>query len=171
VLPARNLALLEQWLVQRPDDTLVRNTLAESLVAQGRWADARRHYERLLQQTDANAVRNNLAEVLLQMKDPGALPLALEALRREPGNPSIIDTAGWAQAAQGQHDKALALLREARLRQPASGVIRYHLGTVLAATGRRDEARQELTAALADPQAAFDRPAAQALLQRLASQP
>lgn len=169
VAPARNLALLEQWLAQRPDDSLVRNTLAESLVAQGRWADARRHYERLLQQTGANAVRNNLAEVLLQMKDPGALPMALEALRREPGNPSIIDTAGWAHAAQGQHEKALPLLREARLRQPGSGVIRYHLGSVLAALGRRDEARQELTAALADPQAVFDRPAAQALLDKLAA--
>lgn len=169
VEPARNLALLEQWLAQRPDDSLVRNTLAESLVAQGRWADARRHYERLLKQTDANAVRNNLAEVLLQMKDPGALPLALEALRREPGNPSIIDTAGWAHAAQGQHDKALPLLRAARLRQPSSGVIRFHLGSVLAALGRREEAQQELRAALADPQAVFDRAATQALLDRLAA--
>jgi putative PEP-CTERM system TPR-repeat lipoprotein len=171
VPPARNLALLEQWLASHADDALVRNTLAESLVAQGRWADARRHYELLLKQTDANAVRNNLADVLLQMKDPAALPLALEALKREPGNPSIMDTAGWAHAAQGQHDKALPMLREARLRQPTSGAIRYHLGTVLAALGRRDEARQELTAALADPQAVFDRAAAQALLQRLASQP
>lgn len=169
VEPARNLALLEQWLVQRPDDSLVRNTLAESLVALGRWADARRHYERLLKQTDANAVRNNLAEVLLQLKDPGALPLALEALKREPGNPSIIDTAGWAHAAQGQYDKALPLLRDARLRQPSSAAIRYHLGSVLAAVGRRDEALQELRAALADPQAAFDRSAAQALLDKLAA--
>jgi putative PEP-CTERM system TPR-repeat lipoprotein len=169
VEPARNLALLEQWLAQRPDDSLVRNTLAESLVAQGRWADARRHYERLLKQTDANAVRNNLAEVLLQMKDPGALPLALEALKREPGNPSIIDTAGWAHALQGQHDKALQLLRDARLRQPSSGAIRYHLGSVLAAVGRRDEAQQELRAALADPQAVFDRGAAQGLLDKLAA--
>lgn len=169
VPPARNLALLEQWLAQRPDDHLARNTLAESLVALGRWADARRHYERLLQQTGANAVRNNLAEVLLQLKDPGALPMALEALRREPGNPHVIDTAGWAYAVQGQHDEALPLLREARLRLPASGAIRYHLGSVLAALGRRDEARQELTAALADPQAVFDRAAAQALLQQLAS--
>lgn len=169
VPPARNLALLEQWLASHADDTLVRNTLAESLVAQGRWADARRHYELLLKQTDANAVRNNLAEVLLQMKDPGALPLALEALKREPGNPSIIDTAGWAHAAKAEYDKALPLLRDARLRQPASGVIRYHLGSVLAVTGRRDEARQELAAALADGQAVFDRAAAQALLDKLAA--
>lgn len=169
VPPARNLGLLEQWLAQRPDDSLVRNTLAESLVAQGRWADARRHYERLLKQTGANAVRNNLAEVLLQMKDPGALPLALEALKREPGNANIIDTAGWAHAAQGQHEQALTLLREARLRLPASGVIRYHLGSVLAQLGRRDEARQELGAALADSQAVFDRAAAQALLDKLAA--
>lgn len=167
VEPARNLALLEQWLAQRPDDRLVRNTLAESLVALGRWADARRHYERLLQQTGANAVRNNLAEVLLQLKDPGALALALEALRQEPANASIMDTAGWAYAAQGQHDKALALLREARLRQPGVGAIRYHLGSVLVAVGRHDEARQELTAALADRQGVFDRAAAQALLDKL----
>lgn len=168
--PARNLGLLEQWLAQRPDDALVRNALAESLVAQGRWADARRHYERLLQQTDANAVRNNLAEVLLQLKDPGALPLALEALKREPGNAAILDTAGWAHAVQGQHDKALPLLRDARLRDPASAAVRYHLASVLAQLGRREEALQELRTALADPQAAFDRPAARALLQRLESQ-
>jgi len=168
--PARSVGLLEQWLAQRPDDVLVRNALAESLVAHGRWADARRHYERLLQQTGANAVRNNLAEVLLQLKDPGALPLALEALKREPGNAAILDTAGWAHAVQGQHDKALPLLRDARLRDPGSAAVRYHLASVLAQLGRREEALQELRSALADPQAAFDRPAAKALLQRLESQ-
>lgn len=170
VEPARALGLLEQWLAQRPDDALVRNALAESLVAQGRWADARRHYERLLQQTGANAVRNNLAEVLLRLKDPAALPLALEALKREPANAAILDTAGWAHAAQGQYDKALPLLREARLRDPASAAVHHHLGAVLAQLGRRDEALQELRAVLADPQAAIDRPAAQALLQRLEAQ-
>jgi predicted Zn-dependent protease len=169
--PARSFGLLEQWLAQHPDDALVRNALAESLVAHARWADARRHYERLLQQTGSNAVRNNLADVLLQLKDPGALPLALAALQQEPTNAAILDTAGWAHAAQGQHDKALPLLRDARLRDPASAAVHYHLGSVLAQLGRREEALQELRAALADPRAAFDRPAAQALLQRLASQP
>jgi putative PEP-CTERM system TPR-repeat lipoprotein len=165
--PARALALLEQWLAQHPDDALVRNALAESLAAQGRWADARRHYERLLQQTGSNAVRNNLADVLLQLKDPGALPLAEEALRREPTNANVIDTAAWAQATQGQVEKALALLRDARLRDPASPSIHYHLASVLERLGHRDEALMELRAALADPKAVFDRPAAQALLQRL----
>jgi putative PEP-CTERM system TPR-repeat lipoprotein len=169
--PARSFGLLEQWLAQHPDDALVRNALAESLVAHARWADARRHYERVLQQTGSNAVRNNLADVLLQLKDPGALPLALAALQHEPTNAAILDTAGWAHAAQGQHDKALPLLRDARLRDPASAAVHYHLGSVLAQLGRREEALQELRAALADPRAAFDRPAAQALLQRLASQP
>lgn len=169
VEPTRALGLLEQWLAQHPDDALVRNALAESLVAHGRWADARRHYERLLQQTGSNAVRNNLAEVLLQLKDPGALALALEALKREPTNVAILDTAGWAHAAQGQHDKALLLLRDARLRDPAAAGVRYHLASVLAQLGRREEALLELRTALADPQAVFDRHAAQALLQRLES--
>jgi tetratricopeptide (TPR) repeat protein len=166
VEPRRNLALLQQWLAQRPDDALVRNALAESLVALGRLADARRHYELLLKQTDANAVRNNLAEVLLRLKDPGALALAKEALRREPANSNILDTAGWAYVQAGQAEQALPLLRDALARDPAAGT-RYHLAQALATLGRRDEALQALRTALADGNAAFDRPAALTLLRSL----
>ncbi|HEV6964844.1 tetratricopeptide repeat protein, partial [Roseateles sp.] len=165
--PARNLGLLQQWLAQRPDDALVRNALAESLVALGRLADARRHYELLLKQTDANAVRNNLADVLLRLKDPGALALAKEALRREPANPTILDTAGWAHVQAGQAEQALPLLRDALARDPAAAGTRYHLAQALATLGRRDEALQALRTALADNQAAFDRPAALTLLRSL----
>lgn len=165
--PARSLGLLQQWLTQHPDDALVRNALAESLVAYGRWADARRHYERLLQQTGSNAVRNNLAEVLLQLKDAGALPMALEALRQEPGNAVVLDTAGWAYAANGQYEKALPLLRDAILRKPAAAGVRYHLASTLARLGRREEALKEVRLALADTSAAFDRQAARALMLSL----
>ena len=165
--PGPQLAMLEQWLAKRPDDAVVRNALAESLVMFQRLPQARDHYERLLKQTGSNAVRNNLAEVLLRLKDPRALALANEAVAREPNNPNVLDTAGWAHAEAGQLDRALALLRDARLRQPGAANIRYHLAAVLARKGKRDEALAELRAALASPEGLADRAAAEALLGTL----
>ncbi|HLO95474.1 MAG TPA: tetratricopeptide repeat protein, partial [Burkholderiaceae bacterium] len=80
----QSLALLDQWLAKHPSDAVVRNALAEAQVATGQLAAARANYETLLTQTQSNAVRNNLASVLLRQKDPRALQVAEQALVLEP---------------------------------------------------------------------------------------
>jgi Flp pilus assembly protein TadD len=97
---------------------------------------------------DDSEALNNLANVLLLARDPGALKVAEAAMQKDPGAAHIIGTVGWAAFKAGQNDRALQLLRDARLRDPSNPETRYFLGAVLASTGRNTEAREELEAAL-----------------------
>jgi tetratricopeptide (TPR) repeat protein len=123
--------------------------LADGYARTGNFVAAKKAYEGLLKITpDDGPALNNLANVLMRLKDPAAISVAEQAVAKFPGNANAIDTLGWALYLGGQTDKALQLLRDARLRDPAHPEIRFHLATVLAQTGRKNEAREELEAAL-----------------------
>ena len=141
--------MARQWLKDHPGDTRVLRALGDSEARNGDLAAARRAYEALLQQAprDADAL-NNLAIVLVGLKDATAVKVAEQALALKPQTAYIIGTAGWAAFHAGQSDRALQLLRDARLRDPANANTRYFLAAVLAQQGRKGEARQELQAAL-----------------------
>ncbi|MFZ4285203.1 XrtA/PEP-CTERM system TPR-repeat protein PrsT [Variovorax sp. HJSM1_2] len=151
------LALLDQWIKANPTDKRVRGVLADTYASTEKYAQAKTVYENILADNpDDVSVLNNLANVLLRLKDPGAVRVAEKALALQPGNPNVIDTLAWAlfQGGQGgatpaQSERALQLLRDARLRAPANPNIRYHLAVVLAQVGRKSEARTEVEAALA----------------------
>ena len=146
--PARDL--LEAWLKSHPRDVPVMKTFGDALARSGNLPQARHQYETAVKLAPGDAYAlNNLANVMLLQKDPGAMAVAEKALVSLPTNPVVIDTAGWAAYQAGNKDRALQLLRDARLRAPASAAVRYHLAAVLAQAGRREEARQELNAALA----------------------
>lgn len=162
------LQLGEQWAKTRPQDTQVRKALAEGYTRTGNLAAARGHYEGLLKTApnDAEAL-NNLANVLLRMKDPTAIAIAEKAVAQDGNNANAIDTLGWALFQSGQMDRALQLLRDARLREPGNPVIRYHLATVLAQLGRKIEARDEAEAALKAGRGFEEQAAAESLLKTL----
>ncbi len=147
---AAAMSFLKQWLQSRPGDRVVRGALAGLQARSGQLAEARQGYESLLQAAPNDAdLLNNLANVLLLAKSPEAVVVAERALAAAPGSTAVIDTLGWALFQNGQHDRALQLLRDARLRSPSNPTIRYHLAAVLAKTGRAKEAKAELTQALA----------------------
>nr|WP_326532167.1 XrtA/PEP-CTERM system TPR-repeat protein PrsT [Rhodoferax sp.] len=143
------LQLAEQWMKTHPADARTQRALSDGYARSGNFTAAKKAYEGLLKITpeDGGAL-NNLANVLLRLKDPGAISVAEQAVAKFPGNANAIDTLGWALYQGGQTDKALQLLRDARLRDPAHPEIRFHLATVLAQTGRKTEAREELEAAM-----------------------
>jgi cytochrome c-type biogenesis protein CcmH/NrfG len=165
------LQLAEQWAKTRPQDANVRKALADGYASIGNFSAARNHYESLLKIAPDDAeVLNNLANVLLRLKDPGAIPTAEKALAKDVSNANAIDTLGWAlfQAGQpAQVDRALQLLRDARLREPGNPVIRYHLAAVLAQLGRKTEARDEAEAALKTGRGFEEQAAAEGLLKTL----
>jgi putative PEP-CTERM system TPR-repeat lipoprotein len=146
-------AVVEQWLKQQPQDVVARRALADGYAQSGQFAAARTGYEALLKSLPNDAgVLNNLANVLLRQKDPGAVAIAERAHAQAPADAAVIDTFGWALFQTGDpanYDRSLQLLRDARLREPGDPSIRYHLATVLAKAGRHQEARSEVQAALA----------------------
>ncbi|MBB1076099.1 PEP-CTERM system TPR-repeat protein PrsT [Rhodoferax sp. 4810] len=143
------LPLAEQWIKAHPKDVIAQRLLAGSYWRAGQLSAAKNTYMNLLKLTpDDSDTLNNLALVLLALKDPEGIKVAEQAVAKNPASFAAVDTLGWALFQTGQTDRSLQLLRDARLRQPASPVIRYHLAAVLAQTGRRAEAVEELEAAL-----------------------
>nr|WP_315239611.1 XrtA/PEP-CTERM system TPR-repeat protein PrsT [uncultured Albidiferax sp.] len=146
------LQLAEQWTKSHPQDLSVSRLVADFHARSGNYAAARKAYEVLLKMVPSDAAMlNNLANVLLRLKDPSAVAIAEQALAKDPASASAIDTLGWALFQLGgstQSDRALQLLRDARLREPGNPTIRYHLGALLAQLGRKTEAREEVEAAI-----------------------
>lgn len=141
--------LMDQWLQKNPNDIDGRRMLAEAHVKSNNMASAKQEYERLRQLAPKDiGVINDLANVMLRMKDPQAMQVAEQALAADPNNVAAIDTVGWAAFNAGNLDRAVQLLRDARLRDPDSAEIRYHLAAALVKTGRKVEAREELQVAL-----------------------
>ncbi len=162
------IKLAEQWLAQKPGDRAVLRALADTQFVAGNLPRARAHYEALLRLIpDEAEATNNLANVMLAQKDPGALQVAERAQGLAPGAAHIVGTVGWAAFQAGQKDRALQLLRDARLRDPENPGTRYFLGSVLAQLGRHGEAREELGAALKSPVVFTQRREAEQLLATL----
>jgi putative PEP-CTERM system TPR-repeat lipoprotein len=161
---------MRDWLQRQPEDLRVRRAMADAYAAAGQYAQARTAYEALLQRRpqDVGAL-NNLANVLIRLKDPGAIAMAERARSQAPLDAYVLDTLGWALfqlGGDGALERAVQLLRDARLREPAAD-IRYHLAAALAKTGRRAEARQELRAALDGDLGPDSRPDAELLAKEL----
>ena len=162
------IQLAEPWIKAHPQDIGVQKALGNTYARTGDFVAARRSYESVLQLApDDSNVLNNLANVLLRLKDPTAIKIAEQALSKNSTNADAIDTLGWILFQNGQVDRSLTMLRDARLRVPANQEIRYHLAVVLAHTGRKNEARDELEAALKGGNSFESVNDAQALLRTL----
>lgn len=147
--PREAVAAGTNWLGMRPTDSEVRAVLAEMHMLAADWPAARDAYRRIIADGQAQAITyNNLANVLAQLGDPDALPVARKAHELAPTDPLVADTLGWLLVRAGLVDEGLRHLRDARLRAPENPEIRYHLAYALAQTGRSGEARVELEAAL-----------------------
>lgn len=145
--PAKGVAFLrERSRTHSPETELVR-ALAEGQIRAGDWAGARATLEALAAQSPDARLLNNLALVLLELRDPRAIEVADRAVALAPTDPSVLDTLGWVLVRNGQAERGLKVLRDARLRSPESAEIRFHLSWALAQAGRVREAREELSAA------------------------
>ena len=114
-------------------------TDADAAMRAGNWAGAVQSYGRLLAVTNGKnvVVLNNMAYAQLMLGDTAkALDFAGRALKIAPENPSVLDTAGWAQFRSGQDiAKARQLLRRAAQLSPRNATIRAHLAEAERAPG------------------------------------
>jgi Flp pilus assembly protein TadD len=83
--------------------------------------------------------------------------LVQRALKVEPGNPSYLDSLGWAYYQQGKFDLADRPLTDAAAKVPASSVIQDHLGDLRFKQQRFAEAVAAWERSLAGDGDAIDR--------------
>ena len=132
---------LKKWTESHPGDVQVWSTLATRYIILGKDSEAVDALTNVLKSApEQSAAHNNLAW-LLRNRDPArAVEHAEKALRLEPENPNIMDTASVVYLAQGNTAKALELIKDARRKAPQDPVIQFHLAQVLAKTGDKLQA-------------------------------
>ena len=103
----------------------------DAALRNGDWAAASRSYQSIVDRTAVPGamVLNNLAYAKSRMgQTDEAVALALKALEAMPGNPSIMDTAGWLLVDTGKDRKrGIALLQAAAQKAPDNAAIARHL--------------------------------------------
>jgi len=139
--------VLQNWLVDNPDDTGMQKLLATAQVQLGEAAAAKRQYESLLP-TDDPVVLNNLAWIYMTENDPRAIDLARQANRAAPENPDIQDTLGWILVNNGEAREGLKLLRSSARERPDNASVQFHLGVAYQKLGDTNNAIKALEKAL-----------------------
>ena len=101
--------------------------------------------------------------------DDQALAGLLDALRAradaDPGNPSYLDSLGWALFRQGEFEESEKYLAPAAAKLPRNSVVQDHLGDVHARRGRLQEAIAAWTRALEGDGDDLDRAAVEKKIQ------
>jgi tetratricopeptide (TPR) repeat protein len=82
-----------------------------------RWADAERHYEKvLLQEPNDFAASDRLARALVEQKDPAkkakALEIALASYKKDKKNVHVLTTLSWVYFRKGDFDRASSTMEE-----------------------------------------------------------
>ncbi|MEW9900463.1 XrtA/PEP-CTERM system TPR-repeat protein PrsT [Chitinivorax sp. PXF-14] len=161
-------SLLLKWIDKHPKELNVRLYLAEDQLRDSKYKDAAAQYEAVSKQSPNNVlVLNNLAFAYQQLKHPGALDVANQALKLAPQNPMVLDTVAMIQLDAGQTKSALDNLQKASAQQKNNLDIRYHLAQAYLKTGNKEKAKQELEAINSSGTSFSQEAEARALLKQL----
>ena len=154
--------LLEQARKTFGDDEALTMRMASVYEAGGRMADAEKELRRLMSEDPLNAnAMNSLSYMFAEkgLRLAEAVELAQRAVKIEPGNPSYLDTLGWALFKQGRVDEAAEPMAKAAAVLPGNSVIQDHHGDLLEKRGRHAEAVAAWQRALAGDGEQIDRAA------------
>jgi tetratricopeptide (TPR) repeat protein len=129
-LPAAEATAL-QLLAAAPDDVRGLYVLAQVLDDKKDTAGAERALRDILTRDPLDAAALNYLGYMFAergMRLDEAVDLVQRALKVDPGNPSFLDSLGWAYFRQGRLDRADPPLSEAATKLPDNSVIQDHLG-------------------------------------------
>lgn len=156
------------YINSHPNDVAARAYAALIYTRTGKHAEAAKQYEAMLALKPNNAaVLNDLAYAYQQVGDNRSLATAELAVKVKPDNVSAMDTLGWILVQQGQHQRALDVLKRALTQAPKQASIRYHYAVALARNGNKVEARQQLNSLLSSGQKFAESEQARSLLDGL----
>ncbi|MBL8342224.1 MAG: PEP-CTERM system TPR-repeat protein PrsT [Rubrivivax sp.] len=135
----------QAWLARRGHDGAFLLHLGNLAASQGDWARAEARFQQVLarepQQVQA---LNNLAHALAAQNKPEGVKLAQRALALAPGQPPLMDTLAFAQAAAGQVTEALALQKAVVEMSPDEPEYRLSLARLQIRAGDKAAARETL---------------------------
>src|SRR4029434_8232979 len=140
---ARAVTVLEATAKANPKDTATQIAMADLYHDAGRDPDAEKLLRQFLE-TDSGTAEalNSLGYLLAQngRQLDEAIRLVQRALDAEPGNPSFLDSLGWAYFRRGDFAAAERYLAPAAEQMPRNAVVQDHLGDLLAREGRLQDA-------------------------------
>ena len=153
-------ATAEKLVAAHPDDVRGLHVMSLIMQDQGDIKGAERALRDLIARDpiDANAL-NSLGYLLAERGDrlDEAITLVERALKIEPGNPSYLDSLGWAYLQQGKLDRADPHLTEAAAKLKGSSVVQDHLGDLRFKQQRYRDAAAAWVQALAGDGQSIDR--------------
>jgi putative PEP-CTERM system TPR-repeat lipoprotein len=159
-----------RWLQEHPADTLFLLYQGNVSMAQGDAALAESSYAAVLKHQADNVVAlNNLAQLLIARKQPGAVALAERAAQAAPGRPELMDTLALALASENQPERALELQKRLVAQSPQATMFRLTLAKIYVQAGDKVLARAELEGLLKPGQTFPGRGEAVALLKQIGS--
>jgi tetratricopeptide (TPR) repeat protein len=151
-----------------PEDPRGLYVLAQILDARGDLSGAEKALRELLQKDPADATALNYLGYMLAENGERldeAVDLVQRALKVDPGNPSFLDSLGWAYYQQGKLDLADPALSEAAAKMPKNSVIQDHLGDLRFKQRRFADAAAAWQRSLAGDGESIDRPRIEKKLQ------
>ena len=148
---AQAFTILEPTARAHPADVDTQLALADLYSDAGRVDEAEQTLRRYLATTPTDSRALNHLGYMLADGDRAldeAIRLVERALDAEPGNPSYLDSLGWAHFRRGDLSEAEKYLLPAAEQLPGNSVVQDHLGDVLAGQGRWLDAIAAWTRAL-----------------------
>lgn len=123
--------LVLTWTRDKPQDTAFLGYLADSAFQAGNTTEAARRYEQILAIEPKNpGALNNMAWLMLQNKQAGAVAMAERAAAEAPDQPDVLDTLAQAYAADKQYAKAIDALKRGINRAVNPAPLRLSLAKV-----------------------------------------
>jgi len=138
-------AFVKQWTSDHPRDAAFHFVVADRAMSAGDRVAAEMHFGKGVEiKPDDPAARNNLAWLMTQRRDGGALVHAQRAAELWPTNPQVQDTLAAALTLSGQLPDAIGAQRRAVELAPQDGDLRLTLARLLLQTGDKAAAGVEL---------------------------
>jgi putative PEP-CTERM system TPR-repeat lipoprotein len=146
------LALISQLVEEDPENNWRRKLLADHLMNQNKWQQAKPHYLMLVEKDrikNSYSVLNNLANIFMDEDLTQAYVYAKRALENASTIPAVLDTHGWVLVKLKRYEDGLVSLRQAHAISSNEPSIRFHIAYTLKQLGRLTEARAEVDEILA----------------------
>ena len=138
-------AMSDAWLKAHPKDTAFLFYLGDQAHRSQDPTGADRLYRQALA-VDPGHVQtlNNLAMLLIEQNQPGAVPIAERALSAAQDMPTVYDTLAQAYAADKNFGKAVDIQKRAVALDPDDGALRLSLAKLYLKSGAKAQAKTEL---------------------------